>query len=134
MSDQVIVEQAADKAAVMAGQTLVAATDVKLANPNASRDRLIVSADTADAFLSYGTAAAIANKGVRLKAGGAPWVEDRWRGEVHIISAGAAVICVTETSFSSGDDQGEMPTGADTFTPSGPGDTAPTASLPVTGV
>lgn len=124
MAEQVIIEQAADGAATMGGRTLVAATDVKLADVNASRDRLIVSADTADAFLSYGAVAAIAAKGVRVKAGGAPWVEEHWKGEVHIISSGAAVICVTETSFQAGDDQGERPTGADAFVPSGPGDAA----------
>lgn len=135
MADEVIVEAAPVEAGAIFGVTLAAATDQQLLAPNASRASFIVSADTADAFLSYGATAAQVNKGVRLKAGGPPFVESNWKGAVHVISAGAAVISGYEEDLSVGDAQGEQPTGAQAFTPHGPSDTpipAPTAPPPGT--
>ena len=125
MPEEVIVEAAPVEAGAIFGVTLAANTDQQLLAPNASRESFIVSADVADAFLSYGATAAQVNKGVRLKAGGPPFVEHNWKGAVHVISTGAAVVSGYEEDLSVGDAQGEQPAGAQTFTPSGPSDVRP---------
>lgn len=135
MPEQVLTELARDGGATKGGTVLTAGVDHVLAPENHSRDRLIVSVGVADAWLSYGTDAAVVGSGHCVRSGAVPFEESQWPGEVHIISAGAAVVGVTETSFELGDDEGERPTGADTFTPHGPSDTpiaAPTAPPPGT--
>jgi hypothetical protein len=122
MAEQVIIEAAPVEAGSIFGEVLVANTDTLLLAANASREAFVVSADTADIFLSYGSSAAALNKGIRVKAGGSPFREENWKGEVHVISSGAANIYGFELDLSVGPDQGEQPAGADTFVPSGPSD------------
>lgn len=124
MAEQVFVEQAPTESGTVFGSVLVGNASASLLAANASRESFVVSADTADAFLSYGGAAALVGKGVRLKAGGPPFREESWKGAVQIISSGAAVISGVELDYSLGDDQGQQVAGASTFTPSGPGDAA----------
>lgn len=135
MAEEVIVEHASAAGGTHFGATLSANSSQQLLAENHSRESLVVSADTADAFLWYGAGPAQVGKGVRLKAGGAPYVDEAWKGAVQVISAGAAVISGLEQDYSLGDDEGEQPTGAQTFTPHGPSDTAippPTAPPPGT--
>lgn len=133
MAEQVLTEQAPDAAAVVDGTVLAPNVDSTLLAANATRDRLIVSANVADVWLGYGKAAVV-GKGHCVRTGDSPFVEFAWRGSVHAISTGAAVVGYTETSYGVGDDQGERPTGADAFVPQGPpGEATPTASLPVVG-
>lgn len=122
MAEQVEIVQAADIAANVGGVTLTASTDEQAVAANISRERLIISADTADVWLGYGTAAVV-GQGHCVRQGGPPFEERAWKGEVHLISTGAAVVGWTETVYEAGDEQGERPTGADTFVPSGPSDT-----------
>lgn len=133
MAEQVLTEQAAAIAANVGGTTLTVNTDDAAISANASRERLIISAGTADVWLGYGQAAVV-GKGHCVRQGGPPFEERAWKGAVHMISTGAAVVGWTETEYSVGDDQGERPVGADTFEPVGPPGEGPgTASLPVTG-
>jgi hypothetical protein len=130
VAEEVIVEHASAAGGTHFSATLQANQSQALLGENHSREALIVSADTADAFLWYGAGPAVVGKGIRLKAGAAPYVDESWKGAVQIISAGAAVIAGLELDYSLGDDEGEEPTGAQTFTPSGPSDApipAPTA-------
>lgn len=122
MPEEVIIEAASAGNATSGGAVLVANTDHTLAAENHSRDKLIVSVETADAWLSLGAAAAVVGQGVRVEADGPPYEITDWKGAVHIISVGAAVVGVEETSFAVGADEGEEPAGADTFVPSGPSD------------
>lgn len=122
MSEQVLTEAASAGAAVSGGAVLVADTDHVLAAENHERDKLIVTVETADAWLSLGAAAAVVGQGIRVEMDGPPYEITDWKGPVHIISHGAAVVGVEETSFATGDDEGERPAGADTFVPSGPSD------------
>lgn len=120
MPDEVIIEQASDGAATNGGATLAANTSQPLAAANRSRERLIVSATVADVWLSYGTAAAVVGHGICVRSGGPPFEERAWKGDVQVVSGGAAVVGVTETSYAAGDDQGERPAGADAFVPQSP--------------
>lgn len=122
MPEEVLIEAASDGAATQTGGALVAATDHTFAAENHERDRLIVTADTFDIWLSFGTGAAVQGQGIRVKAGGDPYVESGWKGEVHGISSGAALYGINETSYHAGDDEGERQPGADTFAPTGPSD------------
>lgn len=137
MPEEVIIEQASAGAVTEANAVLVANTDHTLAVANDSRDVLTISADVADVWVSEGAVAAVLHKGVVVRAGGGPYEVKDWKGEVHVISAGAANIGVQETSYHAGDDQGEEQPGADTFVPSGPSDNyfqraVPTAPPPGT--
>ncbi len=114
-----------------AGTFTLAGADAKLVDANASRGVLIVSA-AADTWLAYGTTPAVVGQGHCVRGGAIPFVEEDWKGEVHAIGTG--VVGFTETNLAVGDDQGERTAGADTFTPSGPGDTRPVAHQPVPGV
>jgi hypothetical protein len=120
VAEEVIIEQASDGAATQAGETLTANSSQSLAVANKSRERLIVSVNTADVWLSYGTAAAVVGHGICVRAGQPPFEERAWKGDVQVISAGAAVVGVTETSYAAGDDQGERTAGADEFVPQSP--------------
>lgn len=134
MSEEVIVHEAADEGATVGTVTLVAATDHTLVSANVSRDGLYVSAGVADVWLSYGTSPAVVGSGHCVRSGGAPFIDRSWKGEVHVISTGAATIGWTETDFAFGYAQGELPTGADTFAASGPADSVvrvPTITQPV---
>lgn len=123
MPEQVEIVQAADVAANIGGVTLVAATNEQAVAANASRERLVISANTADVWLGYGVAAVV-GQGHCVRSGGAPFEERAWKGSVDLISSGAAQVGWTETVFAVGDDQGEEQPGASTFVPSGPSDTA----------
>ncbi len=122
MAEEVIIEQASAGGATEATATLVANTDHTLAIANDSREKLTISADVADVWVSEGVAPAALETGTVVRAGGQPYEITDWKGEVHVISAGAAKIGVTETSYQVGDDEGERQPGADTFVPSGPSD------------
>lgn len=124
MPEQVITTEAATvKAVVHAVDVLTAAADQKLLDANASREAFIVSADVADVWLYYGVGPAVVRVGHCVRAAGSAFVERSWKGEVHVISTGAAAVGCTELELSVGDDQGEHPVGGDAFVPSGPGDT-----------
>jgi|SRR5581483_10557355 len=122
MPEQVLTEAASAGAATQGGAVLVADTDHTLAAENHERDKLTVSVETADAWLALGAGPAVVGQGVRVEADGPPYEITDWKGAVHIISHGAAVVGVEETSFAAGADEGEQPAGADTFVPSGPSD------------
>jgi hypothetical protein len=133
--EQVITEEAPTVNANVAGTRLAPATDHTLIAPNASRESLIVSANVADVWLAYGTGAAAVGMGHCVRAAAPPFVEKSWKGAVHAISTGAAVVGYTELELAVGDDQGEEPTGAQAFVPGGASDApipAPTAPPPGT--
>lgn len=118
MAEQVIIVPAADVATIDGTATLVAATDHKLVDANPNRESIIISADIADVWLAYGSAAAVVRKGNVVRFGGDPFVESNWKGEIHVISTGAAVVGFAERELGThtllGDDTG--------YTPSGPSD------------
>jgi len=126
MATEAIVEIAPTVNGTVFGVTLVASTSTQLLAANAERERFTVAADTADVFLSYGSSAAQLNKGIRIKAGLAPYMEESWKGAVQAISTGAAVVSGEEQNLAVGDTayQSELPTGTSAFVPSGPSDTA----------
>lgn len=121
---EVIVEVAPTENGTAFGGTLVASTSASLLAANAERERFTVSCDTADCFLWYGAGPAQLNKGIRVKSGGPPFMEESWKGAVQIISSGAATFYGTEQQVSVGDTtyQSELPTGASTYVPNGPSD------------
>jgi len=122
MSTEAIVEVAPTENGTVFGVTLVASASTSLLAANAERERFEVSCDVADIFLFYGAGPAQLNKGIRVKSGGAPYMEESWKGAVYVISTGAATVYGTEQNLAVGDPayQSELPTGASTFVPSGP--------------
>jgi hypothetical protein len=126
MSVEAIVEVAPTEQGTAFGVTLVASTNTQLLAANVERERFSVSCDVADCFLWYGAGPAQLNKGVRIKSGGAPMIEESWKGAVQVISTGAATVYGEEQNLAVGDTafQGEEPAGASTFVPSGPSDTS----------
>lgn len=134
MSEQVEATVAKALSATNGGQALAGGVDEQVMDHNDSRASFLLTNDGAnDAWVAYGEAA-VAHSGHFLKAGGGVLGDDDWPGEVHVFSTAATNVCFIEKSYATGDDEGERPTGADAFVPTGPpGETTPTASLPVTG-
>ena len=122
---EVIIEVAPTENGTAFGATLVASTSTSLLAANAERERFTVSCDTADMFLWYGAGPAQLSKGIRVKSGGPPYMEESWKGAVQVISTGAATVYGTEQNLAVGDTsfQSELPTGASAYVASGPSDT-----------
>jgi len=124
MATEAIVEVAPTENGTSFGVTLVASTSTSLLAANAERERFSVACDTADCFLWYGAGPAQLSKGIRIKSGGPPYMEESWKGAVQIISTGAAAVYGVEQNLAVGDTsfQSELPTGASGFVASGPSD------------
>lgn len=116
-------------------QAVAANADVQVLGDNHARASFLLTNDGAsDAWVWYGAGPAQAHKGHYLAAGGGVLSDDEWPGPVHAFSIGGTNICFIEKSYAVGDDEGEQVAGAAAFVPTGPpGETVPTASLPVTG-
>jgi hypothetical protein len=132
---QVITEVAPTENGSAFGVTLVASTSTSLLAANAERERFTVTADVADIFLWYGAGPAQLSKGIRVKSGGAPYMEESWKGAVQVISTGAATVYGTEQNLAVGDPtfQSELPTGTSAYVPSGPSDGYGTRAVVTTG-
>jgi hypothetical protein len=122
MAQQVITVSADAQSVNDGGTTLVANTSEKVLDAYATRLGVIFSADVADVWLSLGTADAVVDKGIVVRAAGEAVRIQGWAGEIHAISTGAAKLAWAELDAEAGEEGGEEPTGAAAFVPSGPSD------------
>lgn len=133
MPEQVIVEDAASVDVNYGGFAVTASESSTLIEANASREALVICVTT-DCWVRYDDGLAVIGSGLLLKATDPPWREESWKGAVQFTAVGSGFIAFTELLLQRGFDQGEQPTGADIFTPAGPGDARPVAHPPVPGV
>lgn len=135
MADEVRVQASKALSSTNGGQAVGAGADQAILADNHERASFVITNDGAgDAWVWYGAGPAAAHKGHYLAAGTGILFDDEWNGPVRAFAIVATNLCFIEKSFAVGDDEGERPAGADTFVPTGPpGESIPTASLPVSG-